>query len=99
LYHDRNKIKDHKISINRYCPGTQKQCPIRGNGLLCVQGHLDHQRHLPECIQNLLRPAVQSLAQQWELKIEDGRPKESFWKTYDKEDLLKRSVQRHNPKK
>ena len=90
-------MKDHKISINKHCPCTQKECPIRGNCVLCVQNHLDHQRHLPECIQNLLRPAVQSLAQQMELINEEGRPNESFWKTYDREDLLKRSIKRHNP--
>ena len=90
-------MKDHKISFNRHCPCTQIQCPIRGNCVLCVQNHLDHQRHLPECIQNLLRPAVQSLAQQVELQTEDGRPNESFWQTYDKDDLLKKSIKRHNP--
>ena len=90
-------MKDHKISINRHCPCTQMQCPVRGNCVLCVQNHLDHQRHLPECIQNLLRPAVQSLAQQVELQTEDGRPNESFWQTYDKDDLLKKSIKRHNP--
>jgi len=90
-------MKDHKISLNQYCPCTQVECPIRGNCVLCVQNHLDHKQHLPECIQNLLRPAVQSLAQQVELQTEDGRPNKSFWKTYDKEDLLKRSVKRHSP--
>lgn len=89
-------MKDHKISINQHCPCTQVECPIRGNCVLCVQNHLEHKRHLPECILNLLRPAVQSLAQQVELQTEDGRPNESFWKTYDKDDLLKKSINRHN---
>jgi len=90
-------MKDHKISFNRHCPCTQMQCPIRGNCVLCVQNHLDHKRHLPECIQNLLRPALLSLAQQIELQTEDGRPNDAFWQTYDKDGLLKRSIKRHIP--
>ncbi len=52
-------MKDHDISINEHCPCSQSDCPIRGNCVLCVQNHLEHKRHIPECIQNLLRPAVQ----------------------------------------
>jgi hypothetical protein len=40
---------------------------------------------------------VQSLAQQVELQTEEGRPNDAFWQTYDKDDLLKRSLKRHNP--
>lgn len=92
-------MKDQGISLNRSCPCLQAQCPIRGNCVLCVQGHLDHKRHLPECIQSLLRPMVRALADQVELKTEEARPDEAFWQSYDKEDLLRRSLARHHPKK
>jgi len=53
----------------------------------------------PECIQNLLRPIVRALADQVELKTEEACPDEAFWPGYDKEDLLRRSLARHGPKK
>ena len=88
-------MKDHGISINRHCPCQQEQCPILGNCVLCVQNHLTHKRHVPECIQELLRPAIQSLAKQMELKIEDDRHEPGYWDTVDKNDFVKRSMERH----
>jgi hypothetical protein len=88
-------MKDHRISFNRYCPCTQSDCPIRGNCVPCIQNHLEHKRHIPECIQNMLRPAVQSLADQVELKTEDSRPDQEFWRDFDKDEFLKKSIERH----
>ena len=88
-------MKDHGISLNQHCTCQQKQCPIWGNCVLCVQNHLCHKRHIPECIQDVRRPAIQALAAQVELKTEDTRPDEAFWKTFDKEAHVQRSVERH----
>lgn len=88
-------MTDHGISLNRHCPCTQQECPIRGNCVLCIQNHLVNGRHLPECIQNVLRPAVKDLAVQMELKIDDGRPDADYWSTYDKDGLVNRSFARH----
>ena len=88
-------MKDHGISVNKHCPCTQSECPILGNCVLCVQNHLEHKRHIPECIQDLLRPAVQGLAQQMELKTAEGRPDQDYWKTLDKQKRLKDSLGRH----
>jgi hypothetical protein len=90
-------MKDHRISLNKHCPCAEPQCPIRGNCVLCIQNHLEHRRHIPECIQNILRPAVQSLADQVELKTSEARPNESFWRDLDKGEFLKNSINRHNP--
>ena len=89
-------MKDHGISINEYCPCSQSGCPIRGNCVLCVQNHLEHKRHIPECVQNMLRPAVQILADQMELGTSDSRPTPEFWKQLDKEKFLKKSIDRHS---
>ena len=91
-------MQDHKISTNKYCPCTQSQCPIRGNCVLCVQNHLDHKRHLPECMQNLIRPAIESLAKQVELNIDEGRPDSHFWEECDSDALLRRSLEKHKEK-
>ena len=88
-------MKDFKISLNKHCPCSQPQCPIRGNCVLCIQNHLDHKRHLPECMENLLRTSVKDLAALLELKTSDDRPDGEFWESYDKEGLLKRSLDRH----
>jgi len=88
-------MKDYGISLNQHCPCSQRECPIRGNCVLCIQNHLAKKHHLPECIQNILRPAVKDLAAQIELKIDEGRPDEDFWSTYDKDGLVKRALERH----
>jgi hypothetical protein len=90
-----DEMKDHGISINKHCPCSQMECPIRGNCVLCVQNHLEHKRHIPECIQNILRPCVQSLADQMELRTTESRPTSQFWKELDKEEFLKKSIDRH----
>jgi hypothetical protein len=88
-------MKDHGISLNKHCPCTQSECPIHANCVLCVHNHLEHKRHIPECIQNILRPAVQELADQMELKAEDTRPDAAFWSEFDKDGFLKNSIKRH----
>lgn len=91
--------KDYEVSLNEKCPCTQQGCPIQGNCVLCVQNHIEHKRHIPECIQNILRPAVESLTKQLELQTKDGRPKPSFWKKLDKKAFVKKSFDRHRGKK
>lgn len=88
-------MKDFDISFNKHCPCSQKECPIRGNCVLCIQNHLDHKRHLPECMENLLRPGIKDLAALLELIAQEDRPDAEFWENYDKEDLVKRSLERH----
>ena len=88
-------MKDFEISFNKQCPCSQSQCPIRGNCVLCVQNHLDHKRHLPECMENMLRFPVKEICELLELKTEDTRPDAEFWKDYDKKGLIKKSLDRH----
>jgi len=66
--------------------------------VLCIQNHIEHKRHIPECIQNILRPAVQELARQMELKTEEGRPNPAFWDKFDSKRLLKNSLEKHKKK-
>ena len=94
-----DEMEDRGISVNKHCPCTQPECPIFGNCVLCVQNHLAHKRHIPECIQNLLRPAVQDLVQQMELRTGEGRPAPDFWKTFDKQKHLAASLTRHKTTK
>ena len=92
------QMNDHGISLNRHCPCTQSQCPIRGNCVLCIQNHLNHKRHVPECIQNLIRPAIESLAGHVELHTEDARPDGDFWKDFDSDTHLRSSLEEHGKK-
>ena len=94
----RNEMKDHAISLNKHCPCSQLECPIRGNCVLCVQNHLEHKRHIPECIQNILRPQIESLFKQLELTPTESRATLDFWKRLNKDKFLKESIARHrNP--
>ena len=88
-------MQDHDISLNRNCTCQQRHCPIRGNCVLCVQNHLEHKRHVPECIQDLLREVIRTLADKMELKTEDARPNDEFWKEMAKTDFLQKSLARH----
>ena len=90
-------MTDHDISLNRHCPCKQRFCPIRGNCVLCVQNHLEHRRHIPECFQDMLRDSIRTLADKMELKAEDARPDDAFWKTKAETDFLQRSLARHKP--
>ena len=89
-------MKDHGVSLNKHCTCTQPQCPIWGNCVLCTQNHLEHKRHIPECMQNILRPAVLSLCQQMEMETTDTRPNPTFWKNFDREGHVKKSKARHS---
>jgi len=92
-------MKDFDISLNKFCTCTQGGCPIRGNCVLCVQNHLDHKRHIPECIQNLIRPEIQKLSAMVEYQADDTRPEKDFWDTFDKEKFIEESTGKHIPKK
>jgi hemolysin-activating ACP:hemolysin acyltransferase len=95
-------MNDHGISLNQHCPCVQRECPILGNCVLCVQNHLENKKHIPECVQNILRPAVQALAKQMELRTEDSRPTPQYWAEFDEEKrsrLLQRSIARHTAPK
>lgn len=93
-------MKDHGISLNQHCPCVQSDCSILGNCVLCVQNHLEHKRHIPECFQNILRPIVQGMARQMEFKTMEGRPKPGSRTKEHKDRILSESIARHRtPKK
>lgn len=88
-------MKDHRISLNRNCPCSQERCPIKGNCVLCVQNHLAHRRHLPECIQALIAEPVHRLMHLLEEEPLDRHPDEAFWEGLDVEKFVQESIARH----
>jgi hypothetical protein len=50
---------------------------------------------MPECIQILFRPAIETLSKQVELKTSDDRPVTNFWVEFDGEAFLKRTLEKH----
>ena len=87
-------MKDHGISLNPLCPCVQTRCAIWGNCVVCVQNHLEHKRHIPECFQETLRPLVMALAAQMELTTGESRPDNPVGKDFDKAEFLKRFAKR-----
>jgi hypothetical protein len=61
------------------CPCVQAACPIRGDCVQCVGNHRRHGRHLPECLQPLVRPLLEELAGKVELGVVDKRPTPELW--------------------
>lgn len=88
-------MKDYDVSLNKKCPCIQKGCPIRGNCVLCIQNHLEHERHVPECVQNILRENIKNLSKMVEYDSKDTRPSGNFWNEFDKEQFIKDSLKRH----
>ncbi len=72
-------MKDQPVCLAEDCPCIQLECPIRGNCVACVRHHRAHQRHLPECLQPVLREIITSLAKQVEFDVVDTRPTPDFW--------------------
>ncbi len=87
-------MKDHKISFNKHCPCVQKECPIKGNCVLCIQSHNDQKTHLPECMEIIMRPEVAKLAKLVEYNISEGHHTPEFWETFDKESFLDSVIKR-----
>jgi len=46
----------------------------------------------------MLRGNIEALAGMVEFKCDEKRPCDNFWETYDKEDLIKTSIEKHEPK-
>lgn len=88
-------MEDFGISINNNCPCTQQKCPIRGNCVLCIQNHLVHKRHIPECVQNILRPIIKELSRKMEFEISEARPTQTFWESFDNEHFIKETLKKH----
>ncbi len=64
-------------SVNRIedCPCQKTDCPIWGDCVACVRGHRRHGNHLPECMQDIVRPLIAALAAKAELGVAEQRPK------------------------
>lgn len=69
-------MKDQGTSLNKQCPCPKAQCPIHGNCVPCVKGHLEHRRHLPACMQDLLREDIAKLAAKLESDLSPSKPSE-----------------------
>jgi hypothetical protein len=50
---------------------------------------------MPECMQNMIRGKIKALAGIVEYECNEKRPQEGFWETYDKETLIRASIERH----
>jgi len=53
-------------------------------------------RHIPQCFQKVLRDDIHALAEKVELTTQEARPDDAFWRDFDKEEFLKKSLKRHS---
>jgi hypothetical protein len=61
------------------CPCSQQNCEWRGRCFECVMIHRVKQKHLPECLQPILRDTIDGLAGTVELGVVDARPTTENW--------------------
>ena len=76
---ERENMKKEGDHLVDDCPCTQLACPIHGNCIQCVRDHREHKRHLPECMQEVLREQVAALAKQVEFGVVEQRPTPEYW--------------------
>jgi hypothetical protein len=61
------------------CPCVQLACPIHGDCVACIRGHREHKRHLPECMQDVIREQIAALAKKVEFGVVDERRTPKDW--------------------
>lgn len=88
-------MQDLKLSFNRHCNCVQKDCPIRGNCVLCIENHKASRGHIPECMQELLRDSVKHLCKMVEFTPVESRPKQEVFDNLDKPKFIADSLRRH----
>jgi hypothetical protein len=88
-------MEDLKLSFNKHCTCIQKQCPIWGNCVLCVENHRVNKNHIPECMQELVRDSVATLCRLVEFNPIDKRPTPAVFEKLDKPRFIAESMRRH----
>jgi len=56
------------------CPCLNKRCAMHGDCVRCVAAHRQHRKHIPECMEDIIRDSVKGLAELVEYRVEDARP-------------------------
>jgi hypothetical protein len=67
-------MRNEETCLAEDCPCIQLDCPIHGNCVECVRGHRQHKRHIPECMQEVLREQIAALAKKVEYDVVEARP-------------------------
>ena len=79
VYAGRKNVDEYINANNHYedCAllTIQGIAELRGHCVECVSGHRKHQKHLPECMQPILRGLVAHLAAKVEYGVVERRPK------------------------
>jgi hypothetical protein len=66
--------KKTKAGYNPDCPCIRTECEMFGMCVECIQGHMRHRKHLPECMQDIVRGKIRELAGLVEFSVNDERP-------------------------
>lgn len=88
-------MPDHGVSINKHCTCIQKQCPILGNCVLCIENHRSGGNHMPECMQDMIRGQVAALSRMVEFDPVERRPPSSHFEKLDKPAFVAGTLSKH----
>lgn len=89
-------MQDLKLSFNKHCNCVQKDCPIWGNCVLCVENHKVNRNHIPECMQELVRESIATLCRLVEFTPVEKRPTQAVFDRMDKTKFIEDSLRRHS---
>jgi len=92
-------MEDLKVSFNKHCTCLQRECPLWGNCVPCVENHKRSRNHIPECMQELVRDSVSTLCRLVEFDVTDKRPSPRAFQEMDKAKFIKGSLQCHENEK
>lgn len=62
------------------CPCPKNYCEWHGNCFKCVLIHRYHKKHVPNCLQSILKDKIETLAKAAELEVNEKElTPEEFW--------------------
>lgn len=91
-------MKDLGVSCNTNCTCVQRECPLWGNCVPCVENHKRSGNHIPECMQELVRGSVATLCRLVEFDPQEKRPSSKVFERLDKPAFVKQSLDPHRQK-
>ncbi|MEI6502942.1 MAG: hypothetical protein WCP21_18180 [Armatimonadota bacterium] len=85
-------MEDLGASFNRHCTCVQRECPLWGNCVPCIENHKRSGNHIPECMQDLVRDSVATLCRLVEFNPLDKRPSPEVFERLDRPAFIKQTL-------
>lgn len=91
-------MQDLNVSFNQHCTCVQRECPLWGNCVPCIENHKRSGNHIPECMQELVRESISTLCRLVEYNPVEKRPTPDVFERLDKPAAIKSALEPHHKK-